>query len=67
VLILLAPRRRRFQVGSSLEEGLPIGPLEYVLIPLMMAAIFLLAFLIWRRLDNSSITVLAGCARIISG
>jgi hypothetical protein len=32
------------------SKGLPIGPLEYVLIPLMMAALFLLAFLVWRAL-----------------
>jgi len=32
------------------SKGLPIGPLEYVLIPLIMAALCLLAFLIWRAL-----------------
>jgi hypothetical protein len=30
------------------STGLPLGPLECVLIPLIMAALFLLAFLVWR-------------------
>jgi len=32
------------------SKGIPIGPLEYVLIPLVMAALFVLAFLICRAL-----------------
>jgi hypothetical protein len=32
------------------SKGIPISPAEYVLIPLMGAALFLLAFLIWRAL-----------------
>jgi hypothetical protein len=32
------------------SKGIPIGPVEYVLIPLMMAVLFMLAFLICRAL-----------------
>jgi len=32
------------------SKGIPIGPVEYVMIPLTMAALFLLAFLICRAL-----------------
>jgi len=30
------------------STGLPIGPLEFVLVPVIMAAAFLLAFVLWR-------------------
>jgi len=32
------------------STGIPISPLEYALIPLITATLFLLAFLIWRAL-----------------
>jgi hypothetical protein len=32
------------------STGIPIGPVEYALIPLITATLFLLAFLIWRAL-----------------
>jgi len=36
------------------SKGLPIGPVEYVLIPLIVAALFLLAFLICRTLCRAA-------------